>query len=121
MNYASNDPASAEVRAIQRAGFAVEPPSLLGAIITVTAGDDRAETAEEAEAAETAALQRLIDAGAWGLEGSVGRAMMAAIEDGRCMLGPEGHRDYWGNYIPSRFEVEPGTKGSPEFAGQPRD
>ena len=62
-------------------------------------------------------LQTLIDNGnAWRLEGSVGRAAMDAIENGACILGEVGHRDYWGNYIPSRHEVEPGTKGSIESA-----
>lgn len=62
-------------------------------------------------------LQELIDSGmAWRLEGSVGRAAMRAIEDGECVLGEIGHRDYWGNYVPSRYEVEAGTKGSVEYA-----
>ena len=62
-------------------------------------------------------LQELIDSGmAWRLEGSVGRSAAAAIEDGVCVLGVEGHRDYWGNYVPSRSEVVPGTKGSVEYA-----
>jgi hypothetical protein len=62
-------------------------------------------------------LQELIDSGmAWRLEGSVGRAAMAALEDGECILGEAGHHDYWGNYIPSRYEVAPGTKGSIEYA-----
>lgn len=62
-------------------------------------------------------LQTLIDNGnAWRLEGSVGRAAMDAIENGACILGEVGHRDYWGNYIPSRHEVAPGTKGSIEYA-----
>jgi hypothetical protein len=62
-------------------------------------------------------LQELINSGmAWRLEGSVGRAAMAAIEDGECILGEVGHHDYWGNYIPSRYEVQPGTKGSIEYA-----
>jgi hypothetical protein len=69
-----------------------------------------------AQGEDDAALQRLIDAGAWSLEGAMGRAMMRAIEDGRCVLGETGARDYWGNYIPSRHEVEPGTKGSIEYA-----
>lgn len=61
-------------------------------------------------------LQELINSGAaWKLEGSVGRAAMAAIRSGECILGEEGHFDYWGNYVPSRFEVEPGTKGSVEY------
>jgi hypothetical protein len=68
------------------------------------------------DADELAALQELVDNGsAWRLEGSVGRAAMAAIEAGQIALGPVGHRDYWGNYVPSRDEVEPGTKGSVEF------
>ena len=74
------------------------------------------DTVLAAQDGDDAALQRLIDAGAWGLEGSMGRAMMAAIEDGRCVLGPESARDYWGNYIPSRTEVQPGTKGSVGYA-----
>ena len=46
--------------------------------------------------------------------------MMAAIEEGYCLLGPQPAEDAWGNRIPSRTEVEPGTKGSREFvvAGQ---
>lgn len=64
---------------------------------------------------QTRALQKLINAGAWSFEGSMGRAMMRAIEAGQCALGPEPARDYWGNRIPSRFEVKPGTKGSVEF------
>ena len=60
--------------------------------------------------------QGLIDSGqAWKLEGHVGRTAMDLIESGRCALGEEGHRDYWGNYVPSRHEVEPGTKGSIEY------
>jgi hypothetical protein len=64
-------------------------------------------------------LQALINNGmAWRLEGSVGRAAHEAIENGDCILGETGHRDYWGNYIPSRYEVVPGTKGSVEYAEQ---
>jgi hypothetical protein len=33
-------------------------------------------------------------------------------------LGLKGHRDYYGNYVPSRFEVQKGTKGSIEFVKQ---
>lgn len=61
-------------------------------------------------------LQRAINSGhAWKMQGSMGRAMMAAIEAGQCMLGREPCRDYWGNRIPSRTEVKAGTKGSREF------
>jgi len=62
-----------------------------------------------------AAMQRTINAGTWGLQGSFGRSMMQAIEEGRCMLGTSGARDYYGNYIPSRDEVKDGTKGSRGF------
>jgi len=60
-------------------------------------------------------IQRAINGGMWSLQGSYGRTMMDAIEGGHCVLGREGVRDYWGNYIPSRFEVKSGTKGSVEF------
>lgn len=61
--------------------------------------------------------QHLINSGdAWKLEGHVGRTAMGLIESGLCILGEEGHRDYWGNYVPSRTEVKPGTKGSYEYA-----
>ena len=64
-----------------------------------------------------AEVQDLIESGmAWRLEGHVGRTCMAAIENGDAVLGDTSHRDYWGNYVPSRHEVEPGTKGSVEYA-----
>lgn len=69
-----------------------------------------------AQDGDAAGLQALIDAGQWSLEGSMGRAMMRAIEAGVCVLGPEPARDYWGNRIPSRFEVVPGSLGSIEYA-----
>ena len=60
--------------------------------------------------------QKLINSGvAWHLEGSIGRFAMSLIEAGYCYLGIKGHRDYWGNYVPSRTEVKPGTKGSLKF------
>lgn len=67
-------------------------------------------------------MQELINTGtAWKLEGSVGRSAMALIENGECMLGEEGHRDYWGNYVPSRHEVKAGSKGSPEYCKKEHD
>ena len=72
------------------------------------------EDATEEEIVET--YQELVNTGtAWRLEGHVGRTAMAMIEAGQIALGVEGHRDYYGNYVPSRTEVEPGTKGSVEF------
>lgn len=67
--------------------------------------------------AETVVLfQRLIDEGlVWKMPGSYGRMAMGLIEQGLCMLGQTGCRDYYGNHVPSRFEVKAGTKGSPEY------
>ena len=60
--------------------------------------------------------QKLINNGmAWRLEGSVGRYAMNMIENGYCMLGLKGHRNYYGGYVPSRFEVAKGTKGSRDY------
>lgn len=61
-------------------------------------------------------MQEMINSGlCWKLEGSIGRQAMAMIESGECILGEVAHRDYYGNYIPSRYEVKPGTKGSVEY------
>jgi hypothetical protein len=61
------------------------------------------------------AIQRAINSGSWGLQGSYGRAMMDAISAGRCMLGRDQARDYYGNTIPSRDDVKQGTRGSYGF------
>lgn len=62
------------------------------------------------------AIQQIINDGtAWKFHGSVGRAMMNAIEAGMCMLGKQPVYDYYGNRIPSRYEVQAGTKGSYEY------
>jgi hypothetical protein len=61
-------------------------------------------------------FQEAINSGmAWKMQGSYGRHAMNLIEAGLCMLGEEGHRDYYGNYVPSRHEVKAGTKGSMEY------
>jgi hypothetical protein len=117
MTQHTTDPASREIAALQREGFAAEPPASgtrLADVLVVT-GDIEADPDRE-----TFALQRLIDAGQWRLEGSIGRAMMDAIEAGRCTLGPKPAWDYWGNRIPSKHEVQPGTKGSEEFVAAHR-
>lgn len=57
--------------------------------------------------------QFLIDSGVvWKMEGSMGREAMHLIEIGACMLPKKGHRDYYGNYIPSRDELKAGSKGT---------
>jgi len=66
------------------------------------------------------ALQRTINSGLWGLQGSYGRAMMDAISAGLCMLGKSEARDYYGNHIPSRDQVQAGTKGSYDFVAAER-
>lgn len=60
-------------------------------------------------------VQRVINTGLWSLQGSYGRTMMDAIKAGRCLLGPAAVRDYYGNTVPSRTDVQPGTKGSYDF------
>jgi len=63
-----------------------------------------------------AEMQRAINGGvAWKFQGSYGRSMMDAIRNGYCMLGHTQSSDYYGNTIPSRDDVEEGTKGSYEF------
>jgi hypothetical protein len=58
-------------------------------------------------------LQDLINSGAaWKMEGSVGRASMAALESGACYLPKVFHKDYYGNTIPSREALQEGTKGT---------
>jgi len=58
-------------------------------------------------------MQKMISSGqAWTMQGSYGRSAMQYLEAGMCMLGKEGHNDYYGNYVPSRTEVKAGTKGS---------
>lgn len=60
--------------------------------------------------------QHLIDTGqAWRMEGHVGRQAQHLIDSGLCMLGDVSHKDYYGNVVPSRHEVEPGTPGSPDY------
>jgi hypothetical protein len=64
-------------------------------------------------------LQRAINSrDAWRMQGSYGRAMMQALEDGYCLLGYMHARDYWGSRIPSRDEVKQGTKGSFDYVAK---
>ena len=60
--------------------------------------------------------QHLIDTGgAWHLEGHIGHTAMGLIEAGLCTLGSVAHEDYWGNRVPSKHEVMPGSMGSQEY------
>jgi len=60
-------------------------------------------------------VQRAINDGLWSFQGSYGRTMMDAIKAGYCLLGKRSFTDYYGNHVPSRFQVVNGTVGSPEF------
>jgi hypothetical protein len=62
-----------------------------------------------------ASIQRAINSGSWSFQGSYGRTMMAAIDAGYCVLGRKEFKDYYGNGIPSRDQVQPGTKGSADY------
>lgn len=55
---------------------------------------------------------RINDGSCWLMEGSYGRAAMANLESGACMLPTECHSDYWGNTVPSRDMLQDGTKGT---------
>lgn len=61
-------------------------------------------------------LQRDINSGlVWHLEGSVGRSAMDSIRAGRAMVGKVRRTDYWGNTVPARSDLEPGSFGTREF------
>lgn len=79
-------------------------------VMVLVGAEDAADEMQEAMA-----VQRVINRGMWGLEGSAGRRMMEFIEAGLCMLGRERARDYYGNTIPSREDVVEGTKGSRQY------
>jgi hypothetical protein len=69
----------------------------------------------------TAFLQHLIDTGeGWQSEGSLSAAVVRALEDGTCVLGPVAHRDYHNNVVPARTDVAPGAKGSLAYANARR-
>ena len=71
---------------------------------------------------EYSETQKIINNGScWHLEGSIGRHAMSCITAGMCMLGMDGHRDTYGNYVPSRLEVKDGTKGSPTYVKEHRE
>jgi hypothetical protein len=62
------------------------------------------------------AYQHLINTGScWTMDGSTGRYAMELLKGGFCMLGETGHQNAYGGYVPSRYEVKPGTLGSREY------
>ena len=66
-------------------------------------------------------MQHLIDNGeGWKVQSELARAIMKALADGTCVLGPVAHRDYHNRVVPARTEVEPGAKGSLAYANRLR-
>ncbi len=66
-------------------------------------------------------LQHLIDNGeGWKVQSDLARAIVLAIEDGTCVLGPVAHHDYYNNVVPARTDVAPGDKGSLAYANRLR-
>lgn len=62
---------------------------------------------------EVNGIQAMINSGdCWKLEGSVGRHAMSLLEIGVCMLPKLPTEDYYGNGIPSRDYLIPGSKGT---------
>ena len=58
-------------------------------------------------------MQAMINSGdCWKLEGSVGRHASDLLDIGVCMLPKLPTHDYYGNPIPSRDYLKPGTKGT---------
>lgn len=58
-------------------------------------------------------IQEKINSGlVWKLEGSYGRTAMSLLESGACLLPTESHNDYYGNRVPSRDDLQDGTKGT---------
>lgn len=60
-------------------------------------------------------IQRAINDGLWNFQGSYGRTMMQAIEHGYCLLGKKAYTDFYGNIIPSRFQVLSNSKGGIDY------
>ena len=48
----------------------------------------------------------------WKMEGSVGRNAMRLLESGACMLPKYANLGYYGNRVPSRDDLQAGTKGT---------
>ena len=73
----------------------------------------------EIEDDDYSVMQEMINSGqVWKMEGSAGREAMRLINAGLCILGEEGHYDQYGSDVPSRTEVQAGTKGSQEYADE---
>jgi hypothetical protein len=82
-------------------------------IKAIYAKQAEAGNAEPWEYGNPFVMQGLIESGqAWLMEGSCGRAANDYLTEGVCFLPREAHRDYWGNQVPGRDMLKPGTKGT---------
>ena len=58
-------------------------------------------------------IQDLINSGQiWHLEGTMGRHAMDLLRSGVCMLPLKQYSDYYGNLVPARTNLKPGTAGT---------
>jgi hypothetical protein len=74
------------------------------------------ESGELDEDSTVQMFQSMINDGSvWHLQSSYGRIAMELLKDGKCMLGEVSYCDPYGNKIPSRYEVQPGSFGSEEY------
>lgn len=72
------------------------------------------ENGELSEDREIRMFQILINSGdVWNMQGSYGRRAMQLLKERKCELATIPFTDYYGNHIPSRYEVKAGTTGSP--------
>jgi hypothetical protein len=78
--------------------------------------DERYESVHTAiMAGPFAEVQELVDSGlAWQMEGAIGRMAASALRDGKVVLPPKRHIDYYGTTVPSYLDVEDevGSPGS---------
>ena len=64
-----------------------------------------------------AEYQELVDTGmAWKMEGFVGRTCMDMLKSGALFLPLKDFSDYYGNVVPSRKKLKPGTTGTLELS-----
>jgi len=59
-----------------------------------------------------AVQKRINDGTIWRMEGSAGRLAMDLLEEGLCMLPKTRYRDFYGNRVPARDDLEPGMIGT---------
>ena len=56
----------------------------------------------------------ILDGSVWSMEGSMGRAAMNGLETGEFYLPEKATQDFYGNHIPGRGALKPGSEGTLE-------